>query len=380
VGVTLGIYLGRRGFSPEVIGTIVSFGLAGAVAAALVATLFADRIGRRSFLFVLSLFVGFGTLAFALLDHPAALAAAAFVGMLNGMGRDRGAALILEQAALPATTDDRNRTAVIAGHTLLQDVGHALGALLSGAPAWFVARGELPTADSQRYVLFACAAVGVVSAALYSAVGGVIEHGRARDRLPRLSPESRPIITKLSALFTLDALGGGFLTSALLSYFFFTRFQASELWISALFFGARVMNAVSHLGAAWLAKRIGLINTMVFTHIPSSLLLITVAFAPTFPVAAVLFLLREGLVEMDVPTRQSYVLAVVRPEERTLATGVTSLVRLASWAVAPAIAGLLTIGDSYAVPLVAGAALKILYDLLLYKAFRRTLPPEERAA
>src|SRR5262249_46831137 len=165
--------------------------------------------------------------------------------------------------------------------------------------------------------------------------------------------------------------------TALLSYFFFERFHAGEGVIGALFFGARVMNAFSHLGAAWLATRIGLVNTMVFTHIPSSLLLVTVAFAPSFPVAAVLFLLREGLVEMDVPTRQSYVMAVVRPEERTFASGVTALVRMAAWAVAPSFAGLF-MQKSLAVPLYIGAGMKISYDVLLYVAFRRQKAPEEK--
>ena len=142
--------------------------------------------------------------------------------------------------------------------------------------------------------------------------------------------------------------------------------------------GARVANAFSHLGAAWLAKRIGLVNTMVFTHIPSSLLLLTVPFAPTFWVAAVLFLLREGLVEMDVPTRQSYVMAVVRPEERTIASGVTGLVRMGAWAAAPGIAGLLIKTVTQAAPLFIGAGLKIVYDLTLYFAFRNVKPPEER--
>jgi MFS family permease len=139
------------------------------------------------------------------------------------------------------------------------------------------------------------------------------------------------------------------------------------------------MNAVSHLGAAWLARRIGLVNTMVFTHIPSSLLLVTVAFAPNLTIAAVLFLLREGLVEMDVPTRQSYVLAVVRPEERTTASGITNLVRLAAWAVAPVFAGALMNGDSLYLPLTVGAAMKISYDILLWRAFRSVRPPEEEA-
>jgi MFS family permease len=139
------------------------------------------------------------------------------------------------------------------------------------------------------------------------------------------------------------------------------------------------MNAGSHLAAAWLARRIGLVNTMVFTHLPSSLLLMTVAFAPTFEVAALLFLLREGLVEMDVPTRQSYVLAVVEPAERTLASGITNLVRLAAWAVAPLLAGVLSGALSLHVPLLVGAAMKIVYDLLLWRAFRAVRPPEERS-
>jgi MFS family permease len=148
--------------------------------------------------------------------------------------------------------------------------------------------------------------------------------------------------------------------------------------IAVLFLGARGMNAISHLGAAWLAKRIGLVNTMVFTHIPSSLLLVTVAFAPNFWVAAVLFLLREGLVEMDVPTRQSYVMAMVRPEERTFASGVTHLVRLGGWAVAPSFAGFLMQFLTLSTPLFIGAGMKIAYDVMLYRAFRGLKPPEER--
>jgi MFS family permease len=161
------------------------------------------------------------------------------------------------------------------------------------------------------------------------------------------------------------------LTAAFLALFFFERFGVSEGVVGALFFTARIANAASHLGAGWLAKQIGLVNTMVFTHIPSSLLLATVPLAPTFTVAAVLFLLREGLVEMDVPMRQSYVMSVVRPEERTFAAGVTHLVRLDAWAVAPAFAGALMKSTSFATPLFIGAGMKIAYDVLLYAAFRR---------
>src|SRR5262249_23997090 len=148
--------------------------------------------------------------------------------------------------------------------------------------------------------------------------------------------------------------------------------------VGPLFFGARVANAVSHLGAAWLARRIGLVNTMVFTHIPSSLLLVTVAFAPNFPVAALLFLLREGLVEMDVPTRQSYVVGGWKPEARTGPAGLTASVRRGAWAAAPPFAGFLMQGWSLMTPLVVGATMKIVYDLLLWRSFRGLKPPEER--
>jgi len=188
------------------------------------------------------------------------------------------------------------------------------------------------------------------------------------------------VLVRISALFFVDALGGGFLTASLVSYFFFERFGVGAGTIALLFGAARVANALSHLGAAWLARRIGLVNTMVFTHIPSSILLVTVAFAPNFPVAAVLFLLREGLVEMDVPTRTSYVMAMVRPEERTVAAGVTNLVRIVGWAMAPVFAGLLMARYSLVVPLVLAAGLKITYDVMLWIAFRRLPPPEEQVA
>jgi len=183
---------------------------------------------------------------------------------------------------------------------------------------------------------------------------------------------------KISSLFALDSLAGGFLTTAMLSFFFIERFHASESLVASLFFGARLLNAISHLGAAWLARRTGLVNTMVFTHIPSSILLVTVAFAPSFTVAAALFLIREGLVEMDVPTRQSYVMAAVEPGERTMVSGITTLVRLAAWAIAPGFAGLLMTEHAMFLPLVIGAAMKISYDILLWRAFRGAKPPEER--
>ncbi|MBE7422728.1 MAG: MFS transporter [Zoogloeaceae bacterium] len=374
-GVLLGLTLARLGFSAAAIGAVLSAGLAGATLALVVVTWAGDRIGRRRCLLGLSLLGAAGGLGAALVDSPLAMAAAAFVGILNGMGRDRGAALVLEQAILPATVDDAGRTGAFARYNLLTDIGHALGALLAAAPTLLAGLGVDET-QAFRGMFLLYAGLLAAGAPLALALSPAAETGAGTRQ--SVSPESRKIVLKISALFAIDSIAGGFLGSALLSYFFFERFAVSAAWIGSLFFAARVLNALSHLGAAWLAARIGLVNTMVFTHIPSSVLLASVAFAPNFGVAALLFLLREGLVEMDVPTRQSYVMAVVAPEERTWASGVTHLVRLGGWAVAPAFAGWLMQAAALAAPLIIGAGMKIAYDLMLWRAFRKLKPPEER--
>ena len=375
VGVTLGTFLARLDLHGAALGAVMSSGLAGAALAAVITTFFADRLGRRRFLVALAVLGVAGTVLFALSSSPIALAATAFLGMVNAMGRDRGGAQILEIAALPGMVEPTERTHVIARYTMLQEAGNAIGALLAGVPSWLAGAARVPELGAHRGLLLACAGLIAVTVAIYLGLGPSIEAGAA-TRL-RLEARSRTILGKISALFALDGLGGGFLTTALLSYFFFERFGVDESAIALLFFAARVLNAASQLAAAWLAARIGLVRTMVLTHLPSSLLLVAVAFAPSFAVAAILFLLREALVQMDVPTRQSYLMAVVAPEERTLASGITNLVRLATWAVAPALAGAL-MGDRHLfAPLVIGATIKIAYDLLLWRAFRHVHPPEE---
>lgn len=380
LAVQIGIYLASRGIDAAITGSIVSFGLVGAALAAIVATFYGDTLGRRRFLFLLTLLSICGTIFFAFAATPISLTLAAFFGMLNGMGKDRGAALILEQAALPSTTTEDQRTKVIARYNMLQDLGHALGALLAGLPSLMAVTTPSLVEQSHQFLLLGCAALGVPVLFCYRRMSQRVESTEVHSGLrsfTRISSRSKSIILRISSLFSIDSIAGGFLTTALLSYFFFERFGATEGMIGGLFFGARMLNALSHLGAAWLAKRIGLVNTMVYTHIPSSILLMTVAFAPNFTVAAILFLLREGLVEMDVPTRQSYVMAVVEPGERTVASGITNLVRLGSWAVAPGFAGLLMQTGSLYLPLVIGSAMKIAYDLLLWRAFRKVKPPEE---
>jgi MFS family permease len=382
IGVLLGLYLARRGFAAGEIGLVVGFGLSGAALSALIVTFFADRLGRRRALLALAALAAAGGVLLMFMDHLAAACAAAFLGMVNGMGRDRGAQLVLEQAMLPATTTARDRTRAFAWYNVLQDIGHALGGLAAAAPVVLVKALGLSELTGYQltlgfYALLMLAAGGCVVG--LSAVLEAVPDGRAHaGARRRVSARSRRIVGRISGLFAIDSIAGGFLGTALLAYFFFERFAAGEVAIALLFFAARLANAVSHLGAAWLARRIGLINTMVFTHIPSSLALVAVAFVPVFWMAAVLFILRELLVEMDVPTRQSYVMAVVAPTERTWASGITTLVRMGGWAVAPFAAGFLMQGVALATPLLIGAGMKIGYDLLLWKSFRDVTPPEER--
>ena len=376
IGVLIGLYLARAGLSSAAIGAVISAGLAGAAVATLLVTLRADSLGRKPSLLALSLLGAAGTAAVAFASGPWLVGLAAFFGMLNGMGRDRGATLVIEQAVLPSTASDAERTRTFAHYNVAQDLGHALGGLLAGLPAILRPTLGLSELAALRVMLLIYVALVLICAVLYLGLSPRIEVTAA----PKLtvSPETRPILWRLSSLFLLDSLGGGFLTTAAVSLIFARRFGVDEGTLGPLFFGARTLNAFSHLGAAWLARRIGLVNTMVFTHIPSSLLLATVAIAPNFTIAAILFLLREGLVEMDVPTRQSYVMAVVKPEERTVASGVTSLVRTGGWAVGPVLAGAFMQGVALMAPLLIGASRKIAYDLLLYRAFRKLPPPEER--
>ncbi len=376
MGVLLGLYLARLAFSPAQVGLTVSAGLAGATLAVLAVTLAADRLGRRRTLLALALLSAGGGLGALLFDTLGAVLAVAFLGMLNGQGRDRGAALVLEQAMLPATTTDARRTRVFAWYNLLQDAGHGLGSALAALPEWLQQGAGIDPLAAFQWALALYALLYLAQVFLVRMLSPALEAPARVERAP-LAPESRRRLTRISLLFALDALAGGFLGSALLAYFFHSRFGAPDTAIAALFIGARLLNALSHLAAAWLARRIGLVNTMVFTHIPSSLILMTVAIAPDFPTAALLFLLREGLVEMDVPTRQSYVMAMVRPEERTYASGVTHLVRLGGWAAGPAFAGIIMQVIGLGSPLVAGAVMKIAYDGLLWLSFRKLRPREE---
>ena len=381
LGVVLGVYLYREGYSSTAIGLVIAAGLAGAGTGTVFITFKADRLGRRRTLFLLSLLTAAGSLPLIFHLGLPAMVLVAFLGMLNGMGTDRSPAFALEQATIPGLVSDAKRTWALAWYSVVLDASGALGALAAGIPIAAQKWWSVDLARSYRFLFMAYAAISVLTALLYLLLSHDVEIRKAGAPLgvrAAVSSETKTTVKRLSALFALDAFGGGFLTDALVSYWFFRRFGISESRLALLFFTVHVLNALSHLGAAWLARRIGLIKTMVFTHLPSSMFLIAAAFMPSPRWAIVLFLLRESLVEMDVPTRQSYVAAVVRPDERTFAAGVTNLVRNGAWAAASAVAGVFMQQVAFAAPLLLGGGLKIIYDGLLWRAFRHLAPPEER--
>jgi MFS family permease len=381
LGVLLGIILFRAGASSLQIGLVIAVGIAGGAAATSVVSFYGDTLGRRRTLIVLSLLTAAGGIGLAFIPNFLALLAIAFVGMLNGTGTDRSPAFAVEQAALPGLVPDTRRTWALSWYNVVLDSGSAVGALAAGLPFLLQRWLALDTTVSYRVILLGYTALNLLSGFVYLLLSPQVEVAQT-TKLPSarfVSAETKSIVMKLAALFSLDSLGGGFLTDALVSYWFFRRFGIPEQSLGILFFAVHLLNAGSHLGAAWLAKKIGLLNTMVFTHLPSSLFLIAVPFAPSIKLAIFLFLLREALVEMDVPTRQSYVAAVVRPEERTFASGITNLTRNVCWAIGSSLAGVFMQGVAFSAPLVVGGSMKIGYDVLLYRAFRHLKPPEERS-
>lgn len=380
LGVVLGVYLSRAGLQVTSIGLAIGVGLLGATAATAIVTWAGQRIGYRTSLISLSLLAALGGLALAVLPSFQLLLFLIFAGMVNGMGTDRSATFVLEQAVIPGLVADRNRTWALSWYNVLLDSGGALGALGSGLPLAMSAWRHTSVIASYRYFFIAYALLHIAIAGIYLLLKTDTPLLPSSESIgPRECPSlaTQRSIQRIAVLFAVDAFGGGFLTDALVSYWFFHRFGLNEQSLGVLFLVVHLLNAASHLGAAWIAQRIGLVNTMVFTHLPSSLFLIAVPLASTPKLAIALFLLRESLVEMDVPTRQSYVAALAKPHERAYASGITNITRTGAWAAASSISGIIMQRLAFSAPLVLGGALKIFYDLLLYRNFRHLKPPEE---
>ncbi len=365
------------------IGLLLTLTLLGDVAVSLLVTTRADRAGRRRMLVLGAALMVLAGAAFAWTTSFAVLALAATVGVLSPSGNEVGPFLPIEQAALAQELPADRRTGTFAWYQLTGALATAFGALAGGGAAEALQRAGVAPLDSTRAVFAAYAAVGVALALVAARLSPAVEPARsatASAAAPRLGlHRSRPVVLRLSALFTLDAFAGGLVVQSFVAWWFHERFGVGPAWLGGIFFGANLLAGVSALSAGWLARRFGLVNTMVFTHLPSNVLLALVPLAPTLPLAVGLLLLRFSISQMDVPTRQSYTMAVVEPDERSAAAGVTGVARTVGAALAPLAAGPLYATASLAsVPFLAAGGLKVIYDLLLWRSFRALRPPEER--
>jgi MFS family permease len=377
VSLLLPVYLTVLGVDEAGVGILTTATLAGSAAMTLLVGFIAHRFGHRLLLLAATvMMLGTGA-GFALETRFWPLVLIGFVGTLNPSSGDVSVFLPLEQAMLADSVSDRSRTSVFALYSLIGSLVAALGSLAAGLPELLQATLALGLAKSLQAMFALYALLGLASYFLYRRLPERPEH-RARPAQP-LGP-SRNIVLLLAALFSLDAFGGGFIVQSLLALWLFDRFGLSLAEAGTFFFWSGLLAAGSYLAAARIARHIGLVNTMVYTHLPSNLCLIFVPFASDLWAALGLLLLRSALSQMDVPTRTSYVMAVVTPDERAAAASVTSVPRSLAAAASPLIAGYLLLLSPFGWPLVVAGALKAVYDLLLLALFRHRRPPEERAA
>jgi len=383
LSVILALYLTQAGLSEKMIGLLFTLTLAGDAGISLWLTTSADRFGRRRTLIIGALLMMGAGLVFIFTRNPILLMAAAIIGVISPSGNEIGPFLSVEQAGLTELIPAERRTQVFAWYNLSGSFATATGALIGGWLAQFLQNGGMTALNAYRTVLMGYALGGTAIAVLFLFVTASIEvpkgklQGVARPSLGL--HRSKGVVLRLSALFALDAFAGGFLLQSMVAYWFHVRFGIEAGLIGSIFFGANILAGISALLAVPLAKKIGLINTMVCTHIPSNMLLMMVPLMPNLPLAITVLLARFSISQMDVPTRQSYTMAVVAPDERSAASGVTSIARSVGAAISPTLTGFfLSIPLLLSAPFFLAGGLKIIYDLLLYRSFRRLKPPEEQ--
>ncbi len=383
LSVILALYLADIGLDEKEIGLLFSLTLLGDALVSFWLTTQADRIGRRITLIAGAVLMMLSGAAFAATSNRVLLVTAAIVGVISPSGKEIGPFLSVEQAALSQLVPDVRRTHVFAWYNLAGSLASAAGALAGGLVVYWLRGLGLAEVDAFRILIVAYAAVGFVLALLFVFVSPAIE--APRPKVSAASPgvlglhRSKGVVLRMSALFGVDAFAGGFIVQSLIAYWLRVKFGASAQALGAIFFGTNLVAGVSALYAARIAKRIGLVNTMVFTHIPSNVLLCLVPLAPTLPLAVALLVLRFSISQMDVPTRQSYTMAVVDPDERSAASGVTTIARSVGASVSPAMTGVFLANPALlGLPFYLAGGLKIVYDLLVYRAFRHLKPPEER--
>src|SRR5947199_8524 len=375
--IILPAYLLEIGFDPFQIGLVATAALLGSAATTLTVGFLAPRYDLRTLLLACAALMVVTGIAIPSLQHFVFIAVVAFIGTMNPTTGDIGVHVPLEQAALAHRASDKDRTHIFARYSLIGALSIAAGALAAGTPDLLVSFG-MGRIGALQIMFYVYAALGLIGALFYSR----LPRAEAADTAPRaiaLGP-SRQRVYKLAALFSLDAFAGGFTVQSLMALWLFERFNLSLAAASIFFFWSNVLAAFSYPVAARLGTRFGLVNTMVFTHIPSSLCLILAAFIPNLTFVMVLLLVRSALSQMVVPTRPSYVMAVVTPSERTAAATVTAVPRSLASAISPAMSGALLSTSFLGLPLILCGVLKIVYDLSLLFSFRHIKPPEENEA
>jgi MFS family permease len=377
VSLLLPVYLLSLGLTPFEVGIIATGTLLGSGVLTLLVGLHAYRFRYRDLLLGAAALMTLTGLGFATFTAFWPLLIVAIVGTLNPSSGDVSVFLPLEHSILARVVDDRRRTAVFARYSLVGALVGAVGALFAGLPELLAVaiHGSVKTAYQAMFVLYGL--LGVASCLIYRKVPATLAAEAEAPAAPLC--QSKRTVYKLAALFSLDAFGGGFIVQSLLALWLFEKYQLSTAIAGTIFFWTGVFSAFSYLVATRIANRIGLVNTMVFTHLPSSILLLLVPFAPNLAWVIALLLVRSALSQMDVPTRSSYVMAVVVPGERAAAASMTSVPRSLAAAVSPLMAGYLLGLSSFGWPLIIAGGVKIVYDLLLLANFRSIRPPEETA-
>src|SRR5437773_4777315 len=377
LSVVLVLYLSALSLTLSQIGVLLTLTLVGDTLVSLWLTTRADRIGRRRVLVISAVLMAAAGAAFAATRNLALLLIAGTIGVISPSGNEVGPFLPIEQAALSQVVPGSARTAILARYTLAGSFATAAGSLGGGMASHLLQTNGLNALGSYRMLVALYGPIGVLLAVLFTRVSPAVEvrSSKATWGIDR----SRPVVLRLAGLFALDSFAGGFVVQGFAAYWFYLRFDVNPGTLGVIFFWANIFAGISALLASRLASRLGLVNTMVFTHLPSNILLILVPLMPNLKLAVLVLLVRFSISQMDVPTRQSYTMAVVRAEERSAAAGITSVARTTGAAISPLFVGFMFARPSWInVPFFMAGTLKIVYDLLLYKAFVAIPPPEER--
>jgi MFS family permease len=386
LSLVLVLYLEQVGLNQVQIGLLLTLTLIGDTIISLWITTNADRFGRRRMLILGAVLMIFAGILFAITRNFLFLLIAATIGVISPSGYEVGPFLSIEQAALSQIVSDEKRTHLFAWYNLVGSFATALGALGGGGLVQALQDSGVSALGSYRTIVIGYAIIGVLLGVLFTRLSPAVEVRAGGDSSHSPSDfktrfglhRSRGVVLKLSALFSLDAFAGGFVLQSLLAYWFHVRFNVQPAILGSIFFGANILAGLSALTAAWVASRIGLIRTMVFTHIPSNILLMLVPLMPNLPLAIAVLLLRFSISQMDVPTRQSYTMAVVAPDERSAAAGITGIARTTGASLSPVFTGpLLANAALMNVPFFLSGGLKIVYNLMLYSSFKAIKPPEE---